>query len=84
MPESGTLPCSRLQTGIAVRGNDHYVSNSIVFSALVGVELTGAANILQVRRSVVFSASLAAKPVMPHGRAFTPGTARLATVRACV
>ena len=43
------VPAPVLQTGIAVRGNDHYVSNSIVFSALVGVELTGAANILQVR-----------------------------------
>lgn len=34
-------------TGIAINGNDHYVSNTIVFSALVGVSLSGAANILQ-------------------------------------
>jgi len=33
-------------TGILVAGNDHYVSDTIVFSARVGVELTGAANIL--------------------------------------
>ena len=32
--------------GISIEGNDHYVSNTIVFSARVGVLLTGAANIL--------------------------------------
>jgi len=32
--------------GIGIFGNDHYVSNTIVFSARVGVQLTGAANIL--------------------------------------
>jgi hypothetical protein len=36
----------RLVQGIAIEGNDHYVTNSIVFSALIGVKLTGAANIL--------------------------------------
>jgi hypothetical protein len=33
-------------TGILINGNDHYVSNTIVFSARVGVQLNGAANIL--------------------------------------
>ena len=33
-------------TGIAVNGNDHYVTDVIVFSARVGVSLAGAANIL--------------------------------------
>ena len=33
-------------TGIVVAGNDHYVSDTIVFSSRVGVQLTGAANIL--------------------------------------
>ena len=32
--------------GIGIFGNDHYVSNTIVFSSRVGVQLTGAANIL--------------------------------------
>lgn len=32
--------------GIGVYGNDHYISNTIVFSARIGVELSGAANIL--------------------------------------
>jgi hypothetical protein len=31
-------------TGIAVAGNDHFINNVIVFSARVGVDLTGAAN----------------------------------------
>ena len=36
-----------MKTGIGIYGNDHYVSNVIVYSARVGVELSGAANILQ-------------------------------------
>ena len=31
-------------TGIAIAGNDHFVSNVIVFSARVGVDISGAAN----------------------------------------
>ena len=33
-------------TGILVAGNDHYVSDVIVYSALIGVELSGAANVI--------------------------------------
>ena len=33
-------------TGILLAGNDHYISNVIVYSARVGIELTGAANIV--------------------------------------
>lgn len=33
-------------TGIMINGNDHYVSNTIVFSSRVGVAITGAADIL--------------------------------------
>lgn len=32
--------------GVGIYGNDHYLTNVIVYSALIGVELTGAANIL--------------------------------------
>ena len=32
--------------GINVAGNDHFVSNTIIFSARVGVQLSGAANLL--------------------------------------
>ena len=30
--------------GISVAGNDHFVSNTIVFSALIGIDVSGAAN----------------------------------------
>lgn len=33
-------------TGIAILGNDHYITNNIIYSANVGVEVTGAANII--------------------------------------
>jgi hypothetical protein len=32
--------------GIILNGNDHYIDNTIVFSALIGVVVTGAANLL--------------------------------------
>lgn len=33
-------------TAIQLFGNDHYVTNTIVFSSLIGVEVRGAANLL--------------------------------------
>jgi hypothetical protein len=34
-------------TGICIDGNDHYVTNVIVYSALVGIAVNGAANLFQ-------------------------------------
>jgi len=42
---SDPLKARNQATGICVNGNDHYVTNVIVFSALVGVAVDGAANI---------------------------------------
>ena len=33
-------------TGIALNGNDHFITNTIIFSALIGVNVSGAANLL--------------------------------------
>jgi hypothetical protein len=33
-------------TGISIDGNDHFVTNTIVFSAKIGVGVYGAANLL--------------------------------------
>jgi len=33
-------------TAIQILGNDHYITNTIVFSSRIGVEMTGAANLL--------------------------------------
>jgi hypothetical protein len=32
--------------GIVLAGNDHFITNSIVFSALIGVNISGAANLI--------------------------------------
>eukprot|EP00054_Salpingoeca_dolichothecata_P013636 m.76163 g.76163 ORF g.76163 m.76163 type:complete len:496 (+) comp20579_c0_seq5:184-1671(+) len=39
-------PTSLNATAIRIIGNDHYVTNTIVFSSLIGVQVTGAANVL--------------------------------------
>jgi len=41
--ENGTASTA---IGILINGNDHYVTNTIIFSSHVGVQLTGAANMI--------------------------------------
>jgi hypothetical protein len=41
--ENGTASTA---TGITLQGNDHYVTNTIVFSSKIGIGVYGEANIL--------------------------------------
>ena len=44
---SDPLKARNQATGICIDGNDHYVTNVIVYSALVGIAVNGAANLFQ-------------------------------------